>query len=96
MANMSYCRFRNTLQDLRDCAENIEKPLTDRDENEARKKLVQVCRDIVEAADNEEGHECEDCGEYISDAQYRNGGVCSDCGHQRVEDSETEQSQDGR
>lgn len=88
--NMSYCRFRNTLTDLRDCAQNIEEPLTDRDENEARKKLVQVCRDIVESADNEcvpeeISFECDDCEKRISETQYHNGGLCSDCGKQHSE-----------
>jgi hypothetical protein len=50
MANMSYCRFRNTLTDLKDCRDNLFDDLGD-DEHSAREKLVKVCRDIVEQAD---------------------------------------------
>ena len=32
MANMSYCRFRNTLGDLNDCVEELEHPTMERDE----------------------------------------------------------------
>ena len=28
MANMSYCRFRNTLGDLRDCREHVDDELS--------------------------------------------------------------------
>lgn len=101
MPNMSYCRFRDTLNDLRDCEEHIPSSLSDREEHEARRRLVEICRNIVEAADNDDipsemGYTCDDCDKHISVEQYRNGGVCSDCGHQRVEDSEMEQSRDGR
>lgn len=45
---MSYCRFQNTLNDLRDCAEHItDSPddLSD-DEVKARDKLVKLCIEI--------------------------------------------------
>lgn len=49
MANMSYCRFQNTLQDLRDCYYNLD-DIEDMDEEEleARKQLIQLCKDIAE------------------------------------------------
>ena len=47
MANMSYCRFRNTLQDLRDCYYNMEDSL-DRDELRARLDLIELCKQIIE------------------------------------------------
>ncbi len=50
MANMSYCRFRNTLNDLRDCLDGMEDDLSE-EEVRARKVLVKVCADIVEQAD---------------------------------------------
>lgn len=61
MSNMSYCRFRNTLSDLRDCrdamcrlVDGVEEPLS-RDEATAAAQLAELCRDIVtevcEAAD---------------------------------------------
>ncbi len=48
MSNMSYCRFRNTLQDLRDCLENIHSDDLSEDEFKARKHLIGICQLIVE------------------------------------------------
>lgn len=53
MANMSYCRFQNTLQDLQDCLYHLndhieeEKELSEA-ESKARKKLIVTCQDIIE------------------------------------------------
>jgi len=47
MANMSYCRFRNTLQDLTDCYDNMTDSL-DRDELRARLDLIELCKQITE------------------------------------------------
>lgn len=47
MANMSYCRFRNTLNDLRDCYYNMD-GLNDTEEIRARKQLVELCKDIID------------------------------------------------
>ena len=44
MGNMSYCRFQNTLNELRDCEEHIgDEDLSD-DEEKARQKLIVLCR----------------------------------------------------
>ncbi len=51
MSNMSYCRFENTVPDLRDCAENLTETPTSKSEFLARKRLVKLCREIVEDAD---------------------------------------------
>ena len=49
MPNMSYCRFRNTLRDLRDCQQHMDESLEDDDdERSARSRLVAVCKEIVE------------------------------------------------
>lgn len=52
MANMSYCRFRNTLDDLVDCQYNFE-DITSKEELEAAKRLVKVCREIAEEIEEE-------------------------------------------
>ena len=44
---MSYCRFRNTLQDLRDCYYNMSDSLTG-EEFHAREALVDLCKSIGE------------------------------------------------
>ena len=50
MANMDYCRFRNTLEDLRDCADAINDELS-AEEKRARDRLVEVCREIAGTAE---------------------------------------------
>lgn len=52
MANMSYCRFQNTLADLRDCQEHLFEELSSAEE-EARAELVRVCQEIAEMAGEE-------------------------------------------
>ena len=46
MSNMSYCRFRNTEKDLRDCYENLFEHIED-EEYEARENLIQLCVAIL-------------------------------------------------
>lgn len=61
MSNMSYCRFGNTLEDLRDCYETMigedeyyqcRNDISD-EEFDNMEILIDVCRDIVKMADNE-------------------------------------------
>lgn len=55
MSNMSYCRFSNTLQDLRECydSEGMYDPdLLSEEEQKAREKLINLCSSI--AFDNQE------------------------------------------
>ncbi len=53
MSNQSYCRFRNTLPDLQDCYDNWEHPdeTNNEDEKKARKRLLKLCKKIVEDYD---------------------------------------------
>ena len=53
MPNMSYCRFRNTLNDLRDCEDNFDN-INSIEELRAAKQLLQVCQRIVDAIDIED------------------------------------------
>lgn len=52
MGNMSYCRFENTLRDLRDCWENFEdlQGKLSTSEERARDRLVELCKEIAEEA----------------------------------------------
>lgn len=54
MANMSYCRFTNTLGDLRNCSESMDdtEDLSN-EEAKARLKLIKLCVLIAE----DYGHE---------------------------------------
>lgn len=61
--NMHYCMYQNTLQDLRQVKEDMERrqyptnleddePLS-AEEERARKAIVQLCRDIVDMEGDE-------------------------------------------
>lgn len=53
MANMSYCRFQNTLDDLRDCRDaliemgDFERELSE-DEAKAARRLLKLCRELAD------------------------------------------------
>ena len=47
MSNMSYCRFRNTLEDLKDCYENLDDTDVVVVEDEAREELINLCKQIA-------------------------------------------------
>ena len=48
MSNMSYCRFENTLNDLRDCEEHLDDNDLSKPEKEFRDKLLKLCKRITE------------------------------------------------
>lgn len=48
MGNMSYCRFQNTLQDLRDCYENMDDTDLSDEEKRARRSLLKLCDQIAD------------------------------------------------
>tara|TARA_B110000908_G_C10215759_1_gene432715 strand:+ start:742 stop:957 length:216 start_codon:yes stop_codon:yes gene_type:complete len=59
MGNMSYCRFENTLADLRDCEEalgNINDEVTEMSscEKDALIELIELCKTITDNWDMEE------------------------------------------
>lgn len=54
MANMSYCRFENTLRALEDCFDNFDGNDLSRSEKIARENLYILCRDIVQSYDLDE------------------------------------------
>ena len=55
MANMSYCRFHNTLSDLHDCESalddfinNDENSIESEEERRKAKQLIELCRNIAD------------------------------------------------
>jgi hypothetical protein len=60
--NMSYCRFQNTVSDLEDCFEAMcgedeyyqSKADISEDEFTALERMIELCRDIVNMADDDE------------------------------------------
>jgi hypothetical protein len=53
MANMSYCRFENTLDDLKDCYRHVwDDDLSAREER-ARAELIKLCRLVADRGEGE-------------------------------------------
>jgi len=46
MSNMGYCRFQNTVSDLRDCEDHLGDPDLSDEEAEACRQLIQLCVEI--------------------------------------------------
>ena len=46
MANMSYCRFENTVNDLLDCFNHFDEDVTGPEES-ARRQMIRLCADIA-------------------------------------------------
>jgi hypothetical protein len=59
MANMSYCRFENTYNDLIDCIENLNKPASNERDERYRKRLIELMIDTVESGEAEEALDVE-------------------------------------
>jgi hypothetical protein len=57
---MSYCRFYNTLEDLRDCQEHINDTSMGKEELEKRNRLVEICQEIVDEAEEIEEKDLEE------------------------------------
>lgn len=47
MANMEYCRFTNTLSDLRDCLDHLDDEELSEVETKARARLIKMCVDVA-------------------------------------------------
>ena len=52
MPNMSYCRFQNTLEDLKDCQNHMDDESLLPSEEKARDELVMVCSRIASDYDD--------------------------------------------
>ena len=48
MSNMSYCRFENTLPDLRDCYDNMDAKSLNDYERKARLGIIKLCLRIAQ------------------------------------------------
>ena len=54
MSNMSYCRFRNTLPNLRDCLRHFDDIEISGDEKEARIEMYNICKEIADNFERED------------------------------------------
>jgi hypothetical protein len=59
MANMGYCRFQNTLQDLQDCTGHMADTDLSKDEQRARRYLISMCQEILDKENEKEDEENE-------------------------------------
>ena len=59
MPNMSYCRFQNTLKDLRDCNTHLFDDLGG-SERRARIELAKLCKEIAEEFEGYDEQETDD------------------------------------
>lgn len=53
MPNMGYCRFQNTLRDLQDCRDYMDDKSLSEAEQDARKRLIELCMEICDGYSNE-------------------------------------------
>ena len=67
MGNMSYCRFENTLSDLRDCYENMEDSLSNT-EQQARQSIIKLCMKISEEYGFDHNYDLEAKADYSASA----------------------------
>ena len=51
MSNMSYCRFENTMSDLRDCLRHINSEAENNYDEEARWEMIQLFTEVAEEFD---------------------------------------------
>ena len=64
MANMSYCRFENTLRDLQECIDSLQNfDNLSESEDLAMRKMIDVAKNYVEIAEDIED-DSEDDSEY--------------------------------
>jgi hypothetical protein len=69
MANMSYCRFENTFNDLLDCFENISQEAeNDRDER-ARKEMIRFLFENIDFIEDLK-RELDNPGMFIDDKEW--------------------------
>ena len=71
MANMGYWRFRNTLNDLRDCYYNMDNDVDmNKDEFYARRHMIELCMSIACEYVDILGKEFVEEGMFIDDEEW--------------------------
>ena len=53
MGNMSYCRFENTMNDLRDCLRHIDHEAENSRDEQARQEMLELFKEINEDWDGD-------------------------------------------
>ena len=53
MGNMSYCRFENTMSDLRDCLDHIHKQCDNTYDESSRQEMIEMFNEITQDFDGD-------------------------------------------
>jgi hypothetical protein len=69
MANMSYCRFENTLNDLVDCINNIHEEAENQRDERARKEMIRFLFENIDFIEDLK-RELDNPGMFIDDKEW--------------------------
>ncbi len=69
MANMSYCRFENTLNDLVDCFQNISEEAENSRDERARKQMIEFLFENIDFIEDLK-RELDNPGMFIDDKEW--------------------------
>ena len=69
MANMSYCRFENTLNDLVDCFQNISEEAENSRDERARKQMIEFLFENIDFIEDLK-RELDNPGMFIDDEEW--------------------------
>jgi hypothetical protein len=69
MANMSYCRFENTLNDLVDCFQNISEEAENSRDERARKQMIRFLFENIDFIEDLK-RELDNPGMFIDDKEW--------------------------
>jgi hypothetical protein len=69
MANMSYCRFQNTLNDLVDCINNIHEEADNMRDEQARKQMIRFLFENMDFIEDLK-RELDNPGMFIDDKEW--------------------------
>ena len=69
MANMSYCRFQNTLNDLVDCINNIHEEADNMRDEQARKQMIRFLFENIDFIEDLK-RELDNPGMFIDDEEW--------------------------
>jgi len=70
MANMSYCRFQNTVRDLNDCLNALrDRDIASKEEMRAAKRLLTIMLDFLQEEDIIDGYNSESLKELLEECK---------------------------
>ena len=70
MANMSYCRFENTFNDLIDCFDNIWEEAENQRDERARKQMIRFLKERIDEIEELNEELDKPLGMFIDDEEW--------------------------